>query len=82
MTSRELSEWVAYDKVYGIPDPHFGPAMIATVLCQINGNRRAKIADFYPIQKRKAAQTSMDHKAIAQAFTSIHRARAEAKGRV
>lgn len=49
MDSAELSEWLAFDRVEGIPDPHWQTALIALLIARtMGGDRRAQLEDFLP----------------------------------
>lgn len=75
MTSAEISEWIAYDKVEGIFDPQWSAAMIAFSITRALGSK-ATFDTFLP-PGRGPVQSSADHKAIMGAFRESHNARIE-----
>jgi hypothetical protein len=50
MTSSELSEWMAYHKVFGLPDPRLDAAQITCMIANASGNfdHPFTIEDVYP----------------------------------
>ena len=76
--SEELSEWMAFDVVEGIPDPHFGPAMITSAVVNVHGGK-SKPSDFYPVKPLQPKQSTEEMRARFDAFVSAGKARAEAR---
>lgn len=74
MDSQELSEWLAFDNVEGIPDPHYGPAVVASTIANAHG-ARTSIADFYPVQPETPPQSIEEQKAALYAVFAAHNAR-------
>lgn len=67
MSSAELSEWVAYDRVEPLPDPHWSAALIASTVYNANAarGRGAKLRDFLPRASRRPAGRSVAETAAA-----------------
>ena len=65
MTSRELSEWIAYDNVdpFGEVRDDLRTGIECATLAQINGTKNAKPKDFMPDFRPREQQTVSDMKA-------------------
>jgi len=50
LTSTELSEWMAYHQVFGLPDPRLDAAQITCMVANASGNLKnvLTIEDVYP----------------------------------
>lgn len=51
-SAEELNEWIAYDLVIGLNDPHYDACMIAMTIANVNGNK-LDITDFLRRHKPK-----------------------------
>lgn len=70
MDSRELSEWIAYDRVEPIPQPWQETGLLAAILCNLLGTgRRRSPADFIPARRAPAEEQSPS--AILAAFQGM-----------
>lgn len=60
MDSRELSEWIAYDRHEPIPEPWKQTGILAALLSNglFAGGKRARPEDFIPAERRPAAAQS------------------------
>ncbi len=79
--SEELSYWMAWDRIEGIPDPHYGPAIITSAIVNMHGGK-SKPSDFYPVEPIKPKQSPEQMRAIVGVALTGARARAKAQGRV
>jgi hypothetical protein len=71
MSSRELSEWMAYYRIRPSHDPHWIGAQICAVIANVmgGGDRRYGIEDFYPQTTAPEALSAEDSvKALANAM--------------
>jgi hypothetical protein len=62
MTSRELSEWMAYSRIRPLPDAHWDSANVAHAVVSVMGGK-AKFADFLPrpeAKKSPGAKVKLD----------------------
>jgi hypothetical protein len=70
LSSEALSEWIAFDNLYGLPDVYFMTGMICSLLANVFGSKGTKAtpADFIPYFREKPRQTTADHRAVFQAL--------------
>jgi hypothetical protein len=71
MSSRELSEWMAYYRIRPNPDPHWIGAQICAVIANVmsSGDRQYAVEDFYPGTTTPEALSAEDSvKALANAM--------------
>lgn len=71
LDSRELSAWLAYDRVYRLSEPHHGAALIACVVANANG-AKTTVDDFLPVRPKPKQQSprvmsAMIRQAVADA---------------
>ena len=78
MSAAEFREWVAYDAIEPLPDPHWIGAMQAWVMARIWGSKTAAIGDFMPARGREPKRQSVKmHMALMGAFAAQQNARVE-----
>lgn len=71
--SAELSEWLAFDCAYTIPDAHFSAATVAMAVTSSMTGARVTAGDFATIYKAPPrVQTSEEAVAILKAFSAAH----------
>jgi len=46
MTSKELTNWIAYDNEVGIPDANFDHAELCSLLCSLHGAKKKNGSQF------------------------------------
>lgn len=71
LDSRELSAWLAFDRVYRLAEPYYGPARIACEIARGYGESRS-VAEFLPIRPAPKPQSprvmsAMIRQAVADA---------------
>jgi hypothetical protein len=69
MDSNELSEWLAYDNIYGLPDAYFVAGQVCATLVSVMTGKESNPADFVPFfrpQRRK--QGVKDHMSIMRSI--------------
>jgi len=60
--SAELTEWMAYARITGDLDPHFGPAIVAHTVAAVHGAKGSRVSDYYPVRPQ-APQSGAEIKA-------------------
>jgi hypothetical protein len=71
MSSRQLSEWMAYSRIKALPDAHWDAAQISSVVANAmgGGKRVYSVEDFYPSTSKPEALSAEDSvKALANAM--------------
>lgn len=58
MSSAELSEWLAYDRISPIPDSYWQTALIASTVANMLGKKRRTLEEFLPRKKGKEKKQS------------------------
>jgi len=48
ISSAELTEWLAYDRIDPLPDPYWTNALLCQTIMRSQGNSKAKLVDFLP----------------------------------
>jgi hypothetical protein len=73
MSSRELSEWMAYSRIKAMPDHHWDAAQISAVVANAmgGGGRTYAVEDFYP---RTAAADALSAEDSVKALAAAMRA--------
>jgi hypothetical protein len=77
-TSPEISEWIAFDNIYGFPDIYCLIAQLARAVNAPYGKESLKLGDLVPFFKpdvKRRKQTPADHLAILQAMSRRGRIR-------
>lgn len=85
MSSAELSDWLAYDGVYGYPDIYFMTGEVCKAIAGAMGGRRASAADYVPFfrppsSRQQREQSPDEQRAIVRAHLDAARARRGVKG--
>ena len=76
--SRELSEWLAFDSAYGLPDIYFLTGQLCTTIARVFGGK-CRPEDFVPFFRRAPReQSATEQNAIMQAIAGAMTARAKA----
>ncbi len=73
MTSRELTEWAAFEQVYGPLGPERGDwqaAVVAHTIAAANGAKNAKLSDFLPQWGGGKRQTGEEQLALFKGLAS------------
>jgi hypothetical protein len=71
--SAELSEWLAFDAEYTIPDAHFSAATISLAVTRSMTGSRVEAGDFAPIYKAPPRiQTAAEAIAALRSFSALH----------
>lgn len=60
MSSAELSEWIAFDRVERLPDPYWIGGMIASVVANSIAGAKTTPSDFIPREEIKPRQTQAE----------------------
>lgn len=66
--SDEISEWMAFDAEYGLPDEYFAVAQTCTLMNNLWSKKAAEAGDFVPYFRRARRQTVAEAKAIVMAM--------------
>jgi hypothetical protein len=76
MSSRELSEWIAYQRIHPLPDGYWQAGMIASVMANCWGATTTP-DDFIPrvVREEDGGQDGDDALAIFSSFATAHNAR-------
>lgn len=62
ISSDELSEWMAFDRVEPLDNPYWRSGMIAATMASVMGGGKHKPQDFMP--QRKKPQTALQQRAL------------------
>lgn len=60
ISSAELSEWIAFDRVERLPDPYWIGGMTASVIANSVAGAKTTPADFIPREVEKPRQTQAE----------------------
>jgi len=74
MSSRELSEWIAYERIHPLPDPHWSAALICSVLANCWGASTSP-EDFLPTVQTLREQSPAEALEIFSTYANAHNAR-------
>jgi len=66
MGSDELMEWLAYDRIEPLPDPHWSAALVSFVMARSMGSKGAKLEDFLPSRGKPRRQTPAEIASIVR----------------
>lgn len=73
--SRELSEWLAFDRIEPLPDPYWMTGMVCSTLANLWAKRRYQPEDFMPrAGPRRREQSPDEGRAILDAMMARQRA--------
>ena len=67
ISSVELSEWMAFERIEPFDNPYWRSGMLASVIASSSSGKKFTPQDFMPNQKKKE-QTVKEQKAIMQMF--------------
>jgi hypothetical protein len=73
VTSRELTEWAAFEREYGPLGPERGDwqaAVVAHTVAMVNGAKNAKLSDFLPRWNGGRKQTAEEQLALFRGLAS------------
>lgn len=68
MDSKELSEWMAFDRIEPFDNPYWRSGMLAATTANVMGGGKNKPQDFMPM--RRKPQTAAQQIAMLKALTS------------
>ncbi len=74
MSSRELSEWIAYERIHPLPDPHYSAALISSTVANAMG-ADTTADDFLPTLISDEPQTPDEGLRRFDAFGQAHNSR-------
>jgi hypothetical protein len=76
MSSKELSEWVAYDQLDHIPDQYWIGAQICQVMAMVmgTGKKKYKVEDFIPRVRPVRIMSGEQGLAMMQMITAMAKA--------
>ncbi len=77
-SSRELAEWMAYDRIEPLHDPYWIGGMICATMANLWGSKRYDAADFMPAQRAGEPAVQSSEQGIARMNAMI--ARQQARG--
>lgn len=79
MSSRDISEWIAYDNLYLLPDPYRAAAGTSQVVAASMGGRRLPVAEFMPTRPpvKRDVEPTESGAAKFEAFARAHNAKIE-----
>ncbi len=80
MDSRELSEWLAYDRIEPLHDPYWVGGMICATMANLWASKRYGPADFMPAARAGAAEMQSPEEGIARMNALVAAMNARAGG--
>lgn len=72
LTSKELSEWMAYDRLQPLPEPWVQTGLTCATLANLWSNKRHEAKDFMPVVRRR--QSPQEQRQKLKAFFSRYKA--------
>jgi hypothetical protein len=75
MGNDEFMEWLAYDRIFPIPDFYWMAAMLASTFARVMGAKGAKFEDFLPQRGKPRRQTGAEMASIIRGAVQSAEAR-------